>query len=54
MAASSLSKPIQDILEDSLASFIKQKQPQEVFYKKSVLKKFRKIYRKTPVPESIF
>ena len=31
-----------------------QKQLSEVFYKKSCSLKFRKIYRKTPVPESLF
>ena len=31
-----------------------QKQPPEVFYKKRCSYKFRKIHRKTPVPESLF
>ena len=31
-----------------------QKQPPEVFYKKRCSLKFRKIHRKTPVPESLF
>ena len=31
-----------------------QKQPPEVFYKKSCSEKFRKIHKKTPVPESPF
>ena len=28
-----------------------QQQPREVFYEKSCFKKFRKIHRKTPVPD---
>ena len=32
----------------------KQKQLPEVFYKKGVVKKFHKIHRKRPVPESLF
>ena len=31
-----------------------QKQPPEVFYKKTCSQKFHKIHRKTPVPESVF
>ena len=31
-----------------------EKQPSEVFCKKGCSKKFRKIHRKTPVPESLF
>ena len=31
-----------------------QMQPPEVFFEKRCSKKFRKIYRKTPVPESFF
>ena len=31
-----------------------QKQPQEVFYKKRCSQEFRKIHRKTSVPESLF
>ena len=31
-----------------------QKQPPEVFYNKRCCLKFCKIYRKTPVPESLF
>ena len=31
-----------------------QKQPPELFHKKRCSKKFRKILRKTPVPESLF
>ena len=31
-----------------------EKQPTEVFYKKSCSENFHKIQRKTPVPESIF
>ena len=31
-----------------------QKQPPEVLCKKSCSQKFRKIHRKTPVPESLF
>ena len=31
-----------------------RKQPPEVFYKKRCSEKFRKIYRKTPVPGSLF
>ena len=31
-----------------------QKQPPEKFYKKSCFLKYRKIHRKTPVPESLF
>ena len=31
-----------------------QKQPLEVFYKKRCSRKFRKIHRKKPVPESVF
>ena len=33
--------------------FKMQKQPSEVFYKKRCSQKFRKIYRKTPVSESV-
>ena len=32
----------------------RQKQPPEVFYEKRCFWKFRKIYRKTPVPGSLF
>ena len=31
-----------------------QKQPPKVFYRKRCSQKFRKIHRKTPVPESLF
>ena len=31
-----------------------EKQPPDVFYEKGILKKFLKIRRKTPVPESLF
>ena len=31
-----------------------EKQPPEVFYKKRCSYKFRKIHRKTPVPEPLF
>ena len=34
--------------------FDDQKQPPEVFYEKRCSWKFRKIHRKTPVPESLF
>ena len=32
----------------------KQKESPEVFFKKMCFQKFRKIYKKTPVPESLF
>ena len=35
----------------TLSNIYYQKQPPEVFYKKRCLQKFRKIHRKTPVPE---
>ena len=37
-----------------IRSFILQKQPQEIFYKKSCLQKFWSIHRKKPVMESVF
>ena len=49
------------ILRDALFLALKlvlgqnfQKQPSDVFYKKRCSLKFRKLHRKTPVPESLF
>ena len=39
--------------KDSIRKILK-KQPPEVFYEKRCSLKFRKIHRKTPVPESLF
>ena len=41
-------------LRVTLYVIISQKQPQEVFCKKRCSKKFCKIHRKTPAPESLF
>ena len=46
------SKEIGSIL--ILNIFKKQKQPPKVFFKKRCSQKFRKIHRKTPVPEPLF
>ena len=53
------SKVLIDLIEETvfiiaLEKMQIQKQPPEVFYKKSCSEKFRKIHKKTPVPESPF
>ena len=44
----------QQTLQNKLRNRLALKQPPEVFYNKSRSQKFRKIHRKTPVPESLF
>ena len=41
-------------LQKKLTGFSRQKQPLEVFYKKSCSNRFLKIHRKTPVPQPLF
>ena len=40
--------------EEIFVLLLTEKQPLELFYKESCSEKFRKIHRKTPVPEFLF
>ena len=50
-AAAVLEPPLVFVTQSNICD---QKQPPEVFYNKRRSQKFPKIYRKTPVPESLF